>query len=58
MGNMSQNTPNEIVAISLALYLTKKDSIHDYESNILTIKRVSSVWNSPVYNVLDKIKLQ
>jgi hypothetical protein len=51
------NISNEVVAISTALFITMEDSIHDYESNVLTIKKVNSAWNSPIYNVLEKINL-
>ncbi len=44
---------NEIAAISIALYLYL-DSMHDEESNVLTIKRIErrySPWNSKIYGL-------
>ena len=42
---------NAAIAVALYLYF---DEIHDYESNVITIKKVSksySPWNSKLYNM-------
>ena len=48
---MSNNMPNEVVAIAMALSLYFSDSIHDNESNVLTIKRYNSPWSDKIYQV-------
>ena len=54
---MSNNMPNEGVAIARALSLYFSDSIHDNESNVLTIKRYNSPWSDKIYQVINKINL-
>ena len=50
-------TPNEVVAISLALSLYMSDLVHDNESNVLTIKRTDSQWGAKIFQVIEKTKL-
>ena len=54
---MSNNMPNEVVAIAMALSLYFSVSIHDNESNVLTIKRYNSPWSDKIYQVINKINL-
>lgn len=44
----------DIVALSMALHLYLNDSIHDDESNVITIKRIQrrySPWSSKIYSM-------
>jgi len=50
---MSNNMPNEVVAIAMALSLYFSDN----ESNVLTIKRYNSPWSDKIYQVINKINL-
>ena len=54
---MSNNMPNEVVAIAMALSLYFSDSIHDHESNVLTIKPYKSAWGDKIYQVINKVNL-
>ncbi len=51
------NMPNEVVAIGMALSLYFSDSIHDNESNVLTIKRNKSPWGDKIHQVINKTNL-
>lgn len=44
----------EIAAIGMALHLYLNDSVHDNESNVITIKRIQrrySPWSSKIYSM-------